>query len=74
MLSLFLWPGNESLTFHQDNKNILHDGDGGAQDKYGEQEGTDGVSHLIFWLKETNNTENCRFDPGKDIKGLNLSI
>ncbi len=50
--------GIESLTFHQDNKNIPHDGEGGAQDKYGEQEGADGVSHLIFWLKETNNTEN----------------
>lgn len=53
MLSLCSEPENESLTFHQDNKNIPHDGDSGAQDKYGEQEGADGVSHLIFRLKET---------------------
>ncbi len=55
---MLLRPRNESLTFHQDNKNIPQDGEGGAQDKYGEQEGADGVHHLIFWLKRTNNTEN----------------
>lgn len=54
MLSLFLGPGNENLTFHQDNYNIPQDGEGGAQDKYGEQESADGVSNLIFWLEETN--------------------
>ena len=43
---------NGGHTFHQDDDNIPHDGEGCAQDKYGEQEGADGVSNLIFWLKE----------------------
>lgn len=42
---------SQSLTFHQDDEDVSHDGEGGAQDKYGEQEGADGVGDLIFWLK-----------------------
>lgn len=68
MLSMFLGPGNDSHTFHQDNKNIPHDGEGGAQDKYGEQEGADGVSNLIFWLKETSNPETE--NQGKVLSGM----
>lgn len=40
------------ITFHQDPKNIPEDGDGGAEDKDGEEERTDGVCHFIVWLKQ----------------------
>lgn len=65
---MFLVPGTESLTFHQDEKNIPQDGECGAQDKYGEQEGADGVSYLIFGLKETTQN-NLYWIAGQSIKG-----
>lgn len=38
------------LTFHQDDENVPHDGECGAQDEQGEEKCADGVGHLVFWL------------------------
>lgn len=45
------------VTFHQHQDHISQDGQGCSQDQDREEEGTDGVYVLVFWLQEKGKAE-----------------
>ncbi len=38
-------------TLHENAEDISEDGNGGAQDKHGEEESANGISYFVFWLR-----------------------
>lgn len=59
------------LTFHENPEDVPEDGDGGAQDEDGEEEGADGVCDLALGLRSGGERGNgvrlrgCGAPPGR---------
>ncbi len=55
-------------TFQEYPKNVSEDGDGGAEDKDGEQERTDGICNFILRLKERKEVMETLKSEQRDIR------